>query len=64
MKFIKKLLYLLPLISLTFITGYKKEENIKIGIVQIVKHESLDNAKQGFIYELKNLGYENIDFDF
>lgn len=63
MKFIKNLLYLLPLLSLLFVVGCKKEESIKIGIMQIVEHESLDSARQGFIDELKNLGYENIEFD-
>lgn len=38
-----------------------------IGITQIIEHETLDNARQGFIDELKNLGYEegkNVKFDF
>ena len=38
----------------------------KIGITQIVEHESLDKARQGFIDELKNLGYcedKNVKFD-
>lgn len=64
MKLLKKLLYLLPLPILFLFTGCQKEATIKIGVVQIVEHKSLDSAKQGFVDELKNLGYENIDFDF
>lgn len=59
------------LINVFIITKYKnnKDQNkiLKIGITQIVEHESLNNARQGFIDELKNLGYEdskNIKFDF
>ncbi len=59
------------LINVFIITKYKnnKDQNkiLKIGITQIVEHESLNNARQGFINELKNLGYEdgkNIKFDF
>lgn len=68
MKKLTKLVYLLPIVSLTLLfTGCKNENSkIKIGIMQIVEHESLDNARQGFIDELKNLGYEegkNVDFD-
>ncbi|MDQ5984282.1 MAG: ABC transporter substrate-binding protein [Eubacteriales bacterium SKADARSKE-1] len=67
MKYFKKLLYLLPLALLVTFAGCKKESPIKIGIMQIVEHESLDNARQGFVDELKNLGYEdgkNVEFDF
>lgn len=44
-----------------------KNKIFNIGITQIVEHEALDNARQGFIDELKNLGYEegkNVKFDF
>ncbi|MDR1628322.1 MAG: ABC transporter substrate-binding protein [Oscillospiraceae bacterium] len=67
MKIFKKLLYLLPLTLLVTFAGCKKEVAIKIGIMQIVEHESLDSAHRGFIDELKNLGYEggkNVEFDF
>ena len=63
MKFIKKLSCLLPLLLLNFIFGCEKDGNIKIGIMQIVEHESLDDARKGFIDELGKLGYENTDFD-
>ena len=45
----------------------KQNKFFNIGITQIVEHEALDKARQGFIDELKNLGYEeskNIKFDF
>lgn len=62
-----KLIFLLPILALIFLTNYKKDNSkIKIGIMQIVEHESLDSARQGFINELENLGYkkgENVEFD-
>lgn len=64
-KLIKKI-YLMPLLILFLLTGCKDNSEIKIGIMQIVEHESLDSARQGFIDELKNLGYEegkNIKID-
>ncbi|MBR2735402.1 MAG: ABC transporter substrate-binding protein [Clostridia bacterium] len=45
----------------------KQNKFFNIGITQIVEHEALDKARQGFIDELKNLGYEegkNVRFDF
>ncbi len=66
MKTFKKSLCLLPLAVLFLFAGCNnKEAGIKkIGVMQIVEHESLDSAKQGFIDELKNLGYEDAEFDF
>lgn len=56
------------LLFFSFIEKNQNENKVfKIGITQIVEHESLDKARQGFIDELKNLGYEegkNINFDF
>lgn len=63
MKVLNKLVYFMPLLLLFLFTGCKKETSLKVGIMQIVEHESLDSARQGFIDELKNLGYENIEFD-
>lgn len=63
MKILNKLPYFLPLLLLFLFTGCKKDTSLKIGIMQIVEHESLDSARQGFIDELKNLGYENVEFD-
>ena len=45
----------------------KQSKFFNIGITQIVEHEALDKARQGFIDELKNLSYEegkNVKFDF
>ncbi|MBQ2671631.1 MAG: ABC transporter substrate-binding protein [Clostridia bacterium] len=45
----------------------KQNKFFNIGITQIIEHEALNNARQGFIDELKNLGYEegkNVKFDF
>lgn len=71
MKISNKYLLLLCfiLISIFMFMGCKnhQEETFKIGITQIVEHESLDTVRQGFIDELKDLGYEegkNIRFDF
>ena len=64
MKLFKKLLYLIPLICATALVGCKNGSTIKIGILQIVEHESLDSVRKGFLDELKNLGYNNIDIDF
>lgn len=56
-------LTLLIILSLFFILKMNKKSNkLKIGIIQIVEHDSLDKARQGFIDELKNLGYD-ADFD-
>lgn len=69
MKYLKKLLYLIPLffIFTIFFGCQNNNSKIKIGIMQIVEHESLNDAKNGFVDELKNLGYEdgqNVEFDF
>lgn len=64
----RRLLLLSPLFLILFgFFGCDKGQKIKIGVIQIVEHESLDNAKQGFVDGLKELGYEdgkNIEFDF
>lgn len=67
MRLLKKLIYLMPLSITLFFAGCGNEAPVKIGIIQIVEHESLDRAKQGFVDELKKLGYENgknVQFDF
>lgn len=51
---------------LVILSGCKKDDKIKFGIMQIAEHESLDSTRQGFIDELRELGYksgENIEFD-
>lgn len=50
-----------------FENNQNKNKIFNIGITQIVEHEALDQARKGFIDELKNLGYEegkNVKFDF
>lgn len=67
MKYLKKLLYLLPILMFTILFGCQNNSKIKIGVMQIVEHESLNDARNGFVDELKNLGYENgekVEFDF
>lgn len=47
--------------------GCADKSKIKIGMIQIVEHESLDSARQGFVDELQRLGYrdgENVSLDF
>lgn len=65
MKTIYKSLTAVLLIGLSIfgiLTLQKKSNRLKIGIIQIVEHEALDKARQGFIDEMKNLGYD-ADFD-
>ncbi|MDF9866700.1 putative ABC transport system substrate-binding protein [Bacilli bacterium PM5-3] len=45
----------------------KSEDVVKIGIIQIVDHESLDATRNGFTNKLSELGYkdgENIEIDY
>lgn len=66
MKILKKLSYVLLLILLAVFPGCRKDGRFKIGIIQIVEHESLDNARRGFIDELVSLGYEdgkNVEYE-
>ncbi len=62
-----KFIFLLPILALIFLVNCKKDDSkIKIGVMQIVEHESLGSARQGFIDELENLGYKkgkNVEFD-
>ena len=40
---------------------------LKIGVIQLVKHDALDRAYQGFVDELEKQGYvdgENIEIDY
>ena len=65
MKTIYKSLIAVALIGLSMLgilMLQKKSHKLKIGIIQIVEHEALDNARNGFIDEMKNLGYD-ADFD-
>ena len=47
--------------------GSADDELLKIGVLQLVKHDALDKAYQGFVDGLKELGYEdgvNIEIDY
>ncbi len=50
------------LLILAILKIQKKNNGLKIGIIQIIEHESLDKARNGFIDEMKTLGYD-ADFD-
>lgn len=60
----KTLIFILSIVLISFaiLKLQKKSNKISIGIIQIVEHESLEQAKNGFIDEMKNLGYD-ADFD-
>ncbi len=65
MKVINKILISVSIVVLllfAFIKIQKKSNKLSIGIIQIVEHESLNELREGFIDEIKNLGY-NVDFD-
>ena len=65
MKIITKIIIIILLIILSLLVILKirkKEKKLNIGIIQIAEHESLDKARNGFIDEMKNLGYD-ADFD-
>ena len=45
----------------------EEKENVKIGIIQLIEHPSLDGAREGFIEALKDAGYEegkNLTLDY
>ncbi len=65
MKIITKIILIILLIGISIfaiLKTRKKEKKLNIGIIQIAEHESLDKARNGFIDEMKNLGYD-ADFD-
>lgn len=61
----KKIIILGALLS-TIIMGkeIKKPEDVKIGISQIVEHQALDAAREGFTRALKENGYEKAKIDY
>ena len=58
----KKLL-LVCLLLLTLVGCSKDDGKLKVGIIQLVQHEALDKATQGFVDVLKEKFGENIDID-
>lgn len=67
MKKIKNLLTILLLFVMVFIlVGCKRNDKIRIGILQYLSHNALSDARQGFIDGLEEAGYidgENITID-
>lgn len=56
----KKVVSILVILLLVFVVGCssKNEEKvIKLGIIQIVEHPSLDNVRTGFLKRMNELGY-------
>ena len=54
-------------LSLCACGGGSVDEMLKIGVIQLVKHDALDKTYQGFVDGLKELGYEdgvNIEIDY
>ena len=67
----KKVLAVLMIIMMTIglcaCGGGSNDEMMKIGVIQLVKHDALDKAYEGFVDGLKELGYEdgvNIEIDY
>ena len=51
---------LMTLLLLSTIAMGEEDKKIKIGITQIMEHEAFDEARKGFIQELKSRGLSNI----
>lgn len=67
----KKVIALLMVIVMTVgmcaCGGSSEDEVLKIGVIQLVKHDALDKAYEGFVDGLAELGYvdgENIEIDY
>ena len=69
-KFITLLLVIVMVLGLAACGGdkdKKDEKVLKIGVIQLVKHDALDRAYEGFVDGLKEQGYidgENIEIDY
>ncbi|BED92394.1 MAG: ABC transporter substrate-binding protein [Candidatus Paraimprobicoccus trichonymphae] len=60
-------LIILSVILLIFTFNKKKNNLVKIGLIQIIDHDSLDQSRGGFIDRLAKLGYidkKNIEIDY
>ena len=58
---------ILAIIAFFIVNNKKDNQQIKIGILQFVQHEALDEAREGFIERLKEQGYvdgQNIKLDY
>ncbi|MBR5516944.1 MAG: ABC transporter substrate-binding protein [Firmicutes bacterium] len=66
-KVIAVLMIVMMTIGLCACGGGSDDEMLKIGVIQLVKHDALDKTYQGFVDGLKELGYEdgvNIEIDY
>ncbi len=68
-KILALLLVIVMIMGLTACGGNdaSKDDVLKIGVIQIIKHDALDRAYQGFVDELAEQGYvdgENIEIDY
>lgn len=66
-KIVALLMVLVMVVGLCACGGSKDDKVLKIGIIQLVKHDALDRTYQGFVDELEELGYvdgENIEIDY
>lgn len=66
MKVLNKLILIILVVTLSvfaILNLNRKSNKLNIGIIQIVEHEALDKARNGFIDEMKFLGYNDADFD-
>ena len=58
----KKILMLL--MGLSIVAFGKEPAKIKVGITQIMEHQALDSAREGFIKALKDGGYGEAKIDY
>ena len=66
-KIVALLMVLVMVVGLCACGGSKDDKVLKIGIIQLVKHDALDRTYQGFVDELEELGYvdgENVEIDY
>lgn len=59
----KKMMMML-MISMFIMSGCtKQEDKVQIGVVQIVEHTSLNTIRDSFLAQMKELGYDESNFD-
>lgn len=68
-KLIALLMVLVMVVALCACGGGDKDNKdvLKIGVIQLIKHDALDRTYEGFVDELEKLGYvdgENIEIDY
>lgn len=56
----KKLSLMIVLIMLVLLGGCKRDDKLKIGILQLIEHEALTSARIGFLDYLEENGYEDV----